>query len=260
MFGYYISACDAKAQNKSLATQFECVNELKDYSSRTVDNLLKFTRFVFESDTLSKLQQLDIANKLIEQKIVNRIVDSGNKSIHIIIEVADCEALASMQLDKAIKYYKLVWHYLNKKFFNSNCDTACSNPNRLTRTPNAIRISNSTIQKLIAEPSFVYKLTKDDKAAIKSELDKTRMLSLLCNNSFKNVSVNNYGICESWDVIQRYLNTPFIKMSGNVNSSKWLYAAIKTCQKYKDDQTLQKVLDKARREHWSEAELQHKLK
>lgn len=259
MFGYYLSACDAKACNKSVATQFECVNELKDYSSRTVNNLLKFTRFVFESDELSKDAQLVIANDLVTKGIANRVVDSGNKSIHVIIEVADCEALSNMVLDKAIAYYKLVWQYLNKKYFNSCCDTACSNPNRLTRTPNAIRLSKNVVQKLIAEPKHIYKLTDEDKEAIKSELYRKKLLTMLRNESFVNATINTHGMCESWNVIQRYITTPFPKMNGNVNSSKWLYAAIKTCQRYNDADTLKKVIDKAKSERWSDKELERML-
>lgn len=253
MIVYYISRTEAVGHSeRSIVTEFECLNELKSINSRKIDNVAKMNRFVFECDTVDKDVQTKRALKLVEDGVACRVVDSGNKSIHVIIEVAGIDNLNDV--DK----YKIIWHYLNAKYFDKQADTACSNPNRLTRTPNAVRMSNGAVQKLLAQSDTQYTLSKEDRAGIQSEWMRQRMLRELSAKSLK-ISTTHNGMCANWDIITRYLNTPFMKMSGNINSSKWLYAAIKTCQKYKDDQTLQKVLDKARREHWSEAELRHKM-
>lgn len=253
MFVYYISRTEAIGHSESsLVTEFECLNELKSINSRKLENIAKMNRFVFECDTVDKDLQTERALKLVEDGVACRAVDSGNKSIHVIIEVAGIDNLQD------VAKYKIIWHFLNNKYFAKQADTACSNPNRLTRTPNAVRMSNGAIQTLLAQSDKQYTLTKEDRADIQSEWTRQRMLRDLAAKSMR-IETMHDGLCAKWDIITRYLNTPFTKMSGNVNSSKWLYAAIKTCQKYKDDQTLQKVLDKARREHWSEAELQHKL-
>jgi hypothetical protein len=253
MFVYYTAATDKFGTTEPHRfTQFECLNELKDPMSRSYDNLLKMNRFVFECDTVDKQIQEERALKLICDNVACRAVDSGNKSIHVIIELAD-EV-------KSVEQYKQIWRLLNKRYFNAEADTACSNPNRLTRRPNAIRMSNNVMQKLLAVNNTQYKLDATDLAALKSEEDRQNYLSILRSTVFTSTRKSHDGMCEKWDVVKRYLDTPFPKMTGNVNSSKWLYAAIKTCQKYDDNQTLDKVLNKARREHWSEQELQHKLK
>lgn len=253
MFVYYTAATDKFGTTEPHRfTQFECLNELKNTMSRSYDNLLKMNRFVFECDTVDKQIQEERALKLICDNVACRAVDSGNKSIHVIIELAD-EV-------KSIEQYKQIWHLLNKRYFNGEADTACSNPNRLTRRPNAVRMSNNAMQKLLAVNNTQYKLDKIDLDTLKSEEDRQKFLSILRNSVFKTPQKSHDGMCENWDIVKRYLDTPFPKLTGNINSSKWLYAAIKTCQKYSDDMTLDKVLNKARREHWSEQELQHKLK
>lgn len=254
MIVYYISRTEMIGHTeRSAVTEFECLNELNSTASRKIDNVIKMNRFVFECDTVDKELQIERALKLVKEGVACRAVDSGNKSIHVIIEVANLDKL--QDVDK----YKIIWHYLNSKYFDKQADTACSNPNRLTRTPNAIRMSNGAVQTLLASSDKQYSLTKADKDAIQSEWTRRRMLNELATKSLQTSSTHD-GICSNWDIITRYLNTHFNKLSGNVNSSKWLYAAIKTCQKYNDNITLQKVLDKARLERWSETELAHKLK
>lgn len=249
MFVSYDDALDSKGKIvKDCTTQFECLNELKDASSRCYDNLLRMNRFLFECDSADKSVQRDRAIRLVNDKIACRAVDSANKSIHVIIQL-DRDATS-------VDEYKQIWKLLNKKFFNYEADTACSNPNRLTRCPNAIRFVNgiSTVQKLVAQSDAQYHLTNEDIAALNSKSDVQTLLSML---EVKRVASSNDGICKDWNVIARYLNTPFLKTSGNLYSAKWLFAAVKTCQKYKDNATLQTVLNKARSEHWSEKELSH---
>lgn len=59
--------------------------------------------------------------------------------------------------------------------------------------------------------------------------------------------------------ISYYLSTEFPLMRGNGDSASSLYTAICVCLHHKDDDTLAEVLDKARRENWSEREIKRKL-
>lgn len=237
--------------------QFECLNELKNIHDRSYSNILCMNRFLFECDNVDKEVQLQRAMKLFNDKVAQRVVDSANKSIHVIIQVAD------MNSCRDVDRYKILWHYLNRKFFNSEADTQCQNPNRLTRTPNAVRFSTNKIQQCYACSNTEYVLTEEDRQAIEADWQKhleykAKIIKSVTSNPLN--ALLNKNKCLHWEVVQRYLKTPFLKMTGNKVSSKWLFAAVKTCQQHNDDATLQLVLDKARRERWSEIELSRILR
>lgn len=59
--------------------------------------------------------------------------------------------------------------------------------------------------------------------------------------------------------IQYYLSTDFPMMTGNGDSDSSLYKAICVCLAHDDEDTLEKVLDKARSENWPEEELERKI-
>ena len=60
--------------------------------------------------------------------------------------------------------------------------------------------------------------------------------------------------------VRYYLDTEFPLMRGNGNSASSLYTAITVCLFHKDYDSFSEVLDKARRENWSEKELKRKIK
>lgn len=65
------------------------------------------------------------------------------------------------------------------------------------------------------------------------------------------------GLCSTFDYVLEYLNTPYPNVKGNGGASRLgLFKSVKACQKYNDQATLEKVLNKARNERWSEKELQ----
>jgi hypothetical protein len=125
-------------------TQFETLNPIYPTPSeghktpRTQDNVASMKKFLFECDNPAD------RDFFIEQgkKYGRRIVDSGNKSIHVIIQLRNAVP--------NIETYKLYWNYINSHYFDGKADRACGEPSRLTRTPNAIR-DNGNIQTLLFE-------------------------------------------------------------------------------------------------------------
>lgn len=152
--------------------QFECLNPLKTTSfakdmgiapeeatkEQLVENLLarkdetvsSMRNFIFECDNSSLKEQAERIVFYIKNKTaLNRVVFSGNKSYHCRITIN--------QDPENLSHYKWLWGKLNDKFFGGLADRACSNPSRLTRKPNGVRIKNGNkiIQKLIYENNSI---------------------------------------------------------------------------------------------------------
>lgn len=230
--------------------EFEVLNELKDLSHRSDSNCLYHTRFLFEIDSMSLEDQRELIEKI--KPLLVRIVYSGSKSYHCIIEFdkkyeKECEM-----------FYKEIWRIINRKYFDSKCDTQCINPSRLTRTPNVIRKDTGKNQELVYDcPANTFSFAKDVIREAKSLV--TSMLIKATQNARPVYKRSNVD-CSQWDVVKRYLDTPFPKQTGNGCSSSWLYAALQTTKKYGDDVTQQTIIDKAKREGWTDREIEHKLK
>ena len=232
--------------------EYEVLNELKSEKPRSDSNCLYHTRFLFEMDKLTLDEQIKIATKL--QKLLVRVVYSGSKSLHCIIEFSK-----DYEIDCA-KYYKEIWKVINETYFNGNCDTQCVNPSRLTRTPDVLRADTNKIQEMLYNNpgnwfSDAKKVIRDARAIQQMYVAKNALRQPVRVNTGK----QNNGMCINYDVIKHYLNTPYLKMTGNGDSSISLFKAILCCLKYNDNDTLQIVLRKARNEHWSETELNHKI-
>ena len=230
--------------------EFEVLNELKDLTKRSDDNCLYHTRFLFEMDSMSLEDQRELIEKI--KPLLVRVVYSGSKSYHCIIEFdkkyeKECE-----------KFYKEIWRTINKNYFDSKCDTQCINPSRLTRTPNVIRKNTGKNQELVYDcPANTFSFAKDVINEAKSLV--ATMLIKAAQNA-KPVYRNNNVDCSKWDVVKRYLETPFPNRTGNGHSSSWLYAALQTTKKFGDNATQQMIIAKAKREGWSDTEISHKLK
>lgn len=156
---------------KTEAYQFECLNPLKTTSfakemeidekkatkeqikkrlrTRKDANVSSMRNFIFECDNSTLKEQVERASFLKEKKILNRIVFSGNKSLHCRITINEDP--------ENIEHYKWLWGKLNDKFFAGTADRACANPARLTRKPNGIRIKNGKkiLQKLLFENNTI---------------------------------------------------------------------------------------------------------
>lgn len=111
--------------------QFEVLNPLMEGETRKDENVSTRRNFIFEIDDLPLDEQKKIAKKLSEEHIINRIVYSGSKSLHMRVTVA--QAIASKE------EYKFIWKQLNAKYFDGHADKACANPARLTRKLGGIR-------------------------------------------------------------------------------------------------------------------------
>lgn len=249
---------DGRASTGPVVQEYEVLNELIDYSNRKDENCLKHTRFLFEFDDIPLTKQAERINDGLDKLIV-RAVFSGSKSIHLVVEFSeDCE-------DMCKTWYKQIWNYLEQTYF-TGADKQCKNPARLTRTPNFIRSDNGALQKLlINKPSnYIDKAVPDlltqlrmNIRAWQSEDAMRKFKSEEIKKRF--IKTNHDGMCKTYTTVKRYLDTPFPKVKGNGVSSAWLFAAVCTCIKYCDSQTLDEVLMKARREHWRESELNHLL-
>lgn len=232
--------------------EYEVLNELKSEKPRSDSNCLYHTRFLFEMDKLPLDEQIKIATKL--QKLLVRVVYSGSKSLHCIIEFSkDYE-------NDCAKYYKEIWKVINETYFNGNCDSQCVNPSRLTRTPDVLRADTNKKQEMLYNNpgnwfSDAKKVIRDARAIQQMYVAKNALKQPVRANTGK----QNNGMCLNYDVIKHYLNTTYLKMTGNGDSSISLFKAILCCIKYNDNDTLQIVLRKARNEHWSEPELNHKI-
>lgn len=229
--------------------EFEVLNELKDTSKRTDDNCLYHTRFLFEMDSISLDEQKDYIKKNIDN--IQRVVFSGSKSYHIIIEFP--KEYESFCKDN----YRTIWTHINNIWFDGKCDTQCKNPSRLTRTPNVVRSNKNALQKLM-----YYKANKtvsDPEAIIKKVSRIIRM-----NNVFNIVrqhevnyrpSHNNSGKTLAYEPVKYYLSTSFPKINGNGNSSISLFKALRCAIKYGDDEAIDQIERKAIFEHWSRKEI-----
>lgn len=239
--------------------EFVVLNELIDLSSRTDANCLSFRRFLFEIDD----KPLDFQEKVVVpcmQDLCVSIVFSGKKSYHMVVEFGpEYESLCKI-------WYKQIWHFINKYYFHEWCDVACANPSRLTRRPGAIRKDTGLKQLQIYNNPGNYisqgsKFIKDlrahliDCSYLNTIEEKKRFDSCSKNSS---ISVKSHdGLCKNYSTVTYYLNKSFPNKTGNGDSSISLFKAVLTCMKYKDQQTLQEVLAKARRESWSEKEIDH---
>jgi hypothetical protein len=117
-------------------------------------NVLSRRRFLFEIDGMEIRDQRAVLEPLLRRGVVQRVVFSGNKSLHCVIEEED-EPETNEQ-------YKWVWHYMAREFFRDmrfHClrlplkvdrafpevvDSNCSNPSRTTRSPFAVRRDEKT--------------------------------------------------------------------------------------------------------------------
>lgn len=156
---------------KAETYQFECLNPLKTTSfaeemgvderkatkeqikkrlrTRKDANVSSMRNFIFECDNSTLKEQVERASFLKDKKILNRIVFSGNKSLHCRITINEDP--------ENIEHYKWLWGKLNDKFFAGMADRACANPARLTRKPNGVRTKNrkKILQKLLFEDNTI---------------------------------------------------------------------------------------------------------
>lgn len=246
--------------NKYVDWEFEVLNELNDLTARTDLNCKQHTRFLFEMDSVPLKEQCEMADKL-KDKLV-RITYSGSKSLHCIVEFDP-----SME-NQCRMYYKQIWTYINREYFNAKCDSKCINPSRLTRRPGVIRKDKNREQKLLwYNPNGYFpvqwqELWLEIQEIMKlSQLHETleRSLNAKQTEYTDKENDNPNGKTENNPKVKYYLQTSFPNSCGNGNSNNSLFTAMSICYKAGDKQTLEKVLTKARNEGWTEKEIEQKF-
>lgn len=268
-------ATPRKPTNKFMLPQFEVLNDLKDDSSAADCNVASLTRFLFECDKKSYAWQLHNANS--HDDVICRAVFSGGKSLHCIIELDEpCQS---------IEEYKDIWAFFNSYYFENYADSACNNPARLTRTPGAKRLGTWVTQKLVFENNNKFNrarlyadcscsnragkfikgnVTVDEIAAKYQEMranhEAYRAVRMKHLESIRNPTPMqkflNKRNCMNASFVQKYLTTPYPNRSGNNGESRLgLFKSIKYCQEHFDDDTLNSVISKAKKERWTDKEI-----
>ena len=234
--------------------EFEVLNELKDCVNRRDSNCIQHTRFLFEMDSTSLDEQLTYLNR--NKEYITRCVFSGSKSLHMIIQFTnDFEQTCEDN-------YKEIWNILNMLLFDKKCDSACSNPSRLTRRPGAIRADTAKEQKLVYNnPEIRVKGNVLDRIIVSlRQKQRQKHLFKATRSNIWPTNKDNPGLCQNYDVIRHYLETSYPKLNGNGDSSISLFKAIRCCIKYNDKETLKKVINKAVLEHWTTKELERMIR
>lgn len=251
----------AISNNKFLNWEFEVLNELNDLTARTDANCKQHTRFLFEMDSVPLEEQCKIIESL-KDKLV-RITYSGSKSLHCIVEFDP-----SME-NQCRLYYKQIWTYINREYFNGKCDAKCINPSRLTRRPGVMRKDKNKEQKLLwYNPNGYFPVQWQELWVEIQEIMKLAQLHETLERSL-NAKQTAYtggydddpnGKTENHPKVKYYLNTSFLKETGNGDSDSSFFTALCVAHTAGDKQTIQKIIDKAKREGWSNTQINHKLR
>ena len=247
--------------NKYVDWEFEVLNELNDLTARTDLNCKQHTRFLFEMDNVPLDEQIKIADKL-KDKLV-RIVYSGSKSLHCIVEFDP-----SME-NQCRQYYKQIWTYINREYFNAKCDSKCINPSRLTRRPGGMRKDKGKEQTLVwNNPNGYFPVQWQELWLGVQEVMKLAQLHETLERSLnakQTAFTGKYdddpnGKTENHPKVKFYLQTSFLKECGNGNSDSSFFTALCVAHAAGDKQTIQKIIDKAKREGWTNTQINNKLR
>lgn len=119
---------------------FYCINPIKSYSDLKYENIKEFRNILVEFDSA----RLSTQERWVKESGMPYSLKtfSGNKSFHYIIA-----------LNKGIELqeYKQLAAIILQYIFRGRADESCKNPNRLSRTPGAIRKDTGVEQKLIEQ-------------------------------------------------------------------------------------------------------------
>ena len=234
--------------------EFEVLNELKDCVNRRDSNCIQHTRFLFEMDNSTLDEQISYLRR--NKEYITRCVFSGSNSLHMIIQFTN-------DFEQTCKdNYKEIWNILNKLLFDKKCDSACSNPSRLTRRPGAIRADTAKEQKLVYNnPEIRVKGNVLDRIIVSlRQKQRQKHLFKATRSNILPTNKDNPGLCQNYDIIRHYLDTNYPKLKGNGDSSISLFKAIRCCIKYNDKVTLKKVINKAVLERWTTKELERMIR
>ena len=162
--------------------EFETVNPIKAGEKRCDDNVASKRNFVFEMDEESLQGQMKYTEKLIKEKVINRCVFSGSKSLHNRVTI-NFEPESKEE-------YKWIFKKLNEKYFDGKADKACSNLSRFTRKPNGYRKDKGKVQKLFFKAPFVLDcayLHQEYLDYKKAEQERYAMLAAMSKSNNENI-------------------------------------------------------------------------
>lgn len=162
--------------------EFETVNPIKAGEKRCDDNVASKRNFVFEMDKETLQGQMKYTEKLIREKVINRCVFSGSKSLHNRITI-NFEPESKEE-------YKWIFTKLNEKYFDGKADKACSNLSRFTRKPNGYRKDKGKVQKLFFKAPFVLDcayLHQEYLDYKKAEQERHAMLAAMSKSNNENI-------------------------------------------------------------------------
>lgn len=162
--------------------EFETVNPIKAGEKRCDDNVASKRNFVFEMDEESLQGQMKYTEKLIKEKVINRCVFSGSKSLHNRVTI-NFEPESKEE-------YKWIFAKLNEKYFDGKADKACSNLSRFTRKPNGYRKDKGKVQKLFFKAPFVLDcayLHQEYLDYKKAEQERYAMLAAMSKSNNENI-------------------------------------------------------------------------
>ncbi|HNY25559.1 MAG TPA: hypothetical protein PKJ33_03385 [Alphaproteobacteria bacterium] len=169
--GIPFAATDTGKRYYSKVGEFESINPLvpnppllsKSGEPSPADANFGFCSFLYEMDHLSLEDQVNLAKHLVSLNVINRIVFSGNKSLHMRCTIKDVPNNKSeyrwLFFYLAEKYNLVSKKYDTKKkefIYTSNIlDFSCSNNGRATRRPDIVRPDTNKLQKLVHQTNNI---------------------------------------------------------------------------------------------------------
>jgi hypothetical protein len=138
-------------------------------------NVLGRRRFLFEIDGMALEDQRKLLEPLLQRGIIQRVVFSGHKSLHCVIEEED-EPEASPDDEQ----YKYAWRFMAYRFFKDMrfqdkslpmridsgwvevVDNRCGHPSRTTRSPFAVRKDEKTGWKPVEQKLLYFQNARAD--------------------------------------------------------------------------------------------------
>jgi len=159
-------------------------------------NVINRRRFLYEIDGMALADQRALLEPLLKEHVIQRVVFSGNKSLHCVIEEED-EPDASPDEEM----YKWVWRFMAYRYFHDGrfrvmtlpmqidksfiavVDSACGHPSRTTRSPFAMRKDETTGGKSVEQKLLYFEGVRVDSGwrkvfqqmKLREEADRERM-------------------------------------------------------------------------------------
>jgi hypothetical protein len=127
-------------------------------------NVLSRRRFLYEIDGMALADQKALLEPLLRGKVIQRVVYSGNKSLHCVVEETDEPEPSAGEEEYKYAFAWIAYHYFGDKRYQALglparadgrerevIDANCGHPSRTTRTPFALRKDEKTGWKAVEQ-------------------------------------------------------------------------------------------------------------